>query len=245
MGIKDPTTVEFKFTVVQEHSVFWVRALGSNNVEIEPTSSSEPTSEPEGEPESEPEGEPESSPESDPKSEPETAAKKHEIFETCFKDKGCFGVPVGCVDGNSCNLMTTYKAEGGELKMQLFARGLNSGQYVAMAFSDDLSMGEDLVYSCSNGGSTVNAHWNDGKNNKDLDGISITDAKVETKDGVTVCQFTLKERYEITPPGGDDRVTFKLLSGQYHILMSKGSASGRSLKYHGPQNRFQSPKVGR
>ena len=81
-----------------------------------------------------------------------SAPLTEEVYSKCFEAKGCFGMPVGCVEGKACRAMVTFHpslAEEGKFDFVLQARDLPDNHYVALGLSHDMQMGNDLVFACS------------------------------------------------------------------------------------------------
>ena len=206
--------VEFKFTAVKNYSTFWIQQSATNTVRIEgiektskstsvvtvenndlKPEESEAESEPEGEAEGEPEGAAEGEPEgvAVAEGEAESETSKHSDYDGCNVDKGCFGLKNGCTSTNNCPAMVTYQylEDSNQFQFKLHVKSVDSGRYVAVGFSNDAKMGDDLVIFCSTeDGASPQLSWNEGKNNKPgvqgldllqkisvaaVDGVSSTD----------------------------------------------------------------------
>ena len=118
----------------------------------EPEPETEPESEPEAEAESEPETEPEAEAESEPESEPganERHSEMHPIYKGCGKSKSCFGIPSKCLEENACDFAASWKPSGDQFEFEMYRKD-GTGNYVAVGFSKDSKMGEDLVLACAN-----------------------------------------------------------------------------------------------
>ena len=137
--------VEVVGTVVQDFSTYWV-ADTSDTISVKlpvVSTGTQPNPSHEGsDSEPEPESETERRP---PKPAPEP---KHPVFNDCFKNKGCFGLPSNCESSGSCDIAVTWRFKEGTTEIELFSVD-GAGQYVAVGFSGDDKMGDDLVMSCS------------------------------------------------------------------------------------------------
>ena len=94
-------------------------------------------------------------------------------------------------------MMTTYSMSNdvaNQMNIQIYKKDSVGNQYVAIAFSDDHDMGDDLVFSCSEQG--VNAGWNLRYSGppSHLEGITILNESIATKDGHITCSFSLDEQ---------------------------------------------------
>lgn len=59
------------------------------------------------------------------------------FYNGCGILKTCFGVPDGCIEGQSCKAVTSVSVQGQRLIISMQAQ---SAAYVATGFSDDLYM---------------------------------------------------------------------------------------------------------
>ena len=93
---------------------------GTTEPEPEGTSEAEGTSEPDGT--AEPEGGSDSNKE------------LHKSYEGCYKSKGCFGVPSGCVDKGTCTMMASYAyvSADKQFKFDLHLKNVDPNKYVAL-----------------------------------------------------------------------------------------------------------------
>ena len=58
----------------------------------------------------------------------------HEIYEGCYKSKGCFGVPSDCVEKGTCNMMASYaySSTDKQFKFDLHLKNVDANKYVAL-----------------------------------------------------------------------------------------------------------------
>lgn len=169
--------VEFKFSVVEEYTKFWVKMPAASTVTVLAGSSA-----PEPVPEAE---EPTPTPEDQ---QPEQPAS----YQGCGSTHGCFGIPQDCTSKGSCLafLAYTYLKDVNQYKFLLHAKTTETSKYIAMGLSNDEDMGSDLVIFCPTAtGGQVGARWNSGKSNvggvtglnfvdtqpsKNVDGVSLS-----------------------------------------------------------------------
>ena len=74
------------------------------------------------------------------------------VYSKCFEAKGCFGMPEGCVEKEGCRALVTFQpspAQDGRFDFVLQAQDVLDNNYVAVALSRDMQMGDDLVFACS------------------------------------------------------------------------------------------------
>ena len=70
-------------------------------------------------------------------------------YNECSDQKQCFGHPPGCVNKTSCDFVTSLKFSERHLDIELVKNKIEQASYIAIAFSDDQKMGNDLVFACS------------------------------------------------------------------------------------------------
>jgi len=220
-NIEENTAVEFYFTVMTDKKKFWVRHKAEMLLQLKSQKDSDDSkSEPEPEVEPEPEILPEPIPES----------------KACSSgSNGCFGFPSNCVELQNCDMLVkyTFDAKDKKYNFELIKRKSNIGQYIALGFSNDGRMGDDLVFSCINSQSNqVKVGWNEGTSGPSpiSDGINVRVNSFSNTDGGFVCSFTLDEKMKFKVPGSSD-VTFNL-GEKMHLLLAYGSTSGDNLLYH-------------
>ena len=136
-----------------------------------------------------------------------------------------------------------------KLDVQLFKNQLHKPNYVAMAFSDDRYMGEDLAFVCSPSWGTeprVKVFWNaKGVKHSDLlkdnDDLPINPSITEEDSQIT-CLFSLEKQVTIKT----DRETreYNFEEGRY-ILLATGPAEENAVKYHTEERIASSEKFGK
>ena len=94
-------------------------------------------------------------------------------------------------------MITTYSMSNdasNQVNIQIYKKDWLGNQYVAIAFSDDQRMGDDLVFSCSEQG--VNVGWNLRYSGppSELEGVTILNESISAKDGHITCSFSLDEQ---------------------------------------------------
>lgn len=186
----------------------------------------------EGTPEAESEPEGEAVTEGEPESHTEGGLK---LYHGCHSTKGCFGMPADCVSTKSCNFLVTYKTNGGKMDFSISAAKKPAGSYVALGFSDDSKMGDDLVLACVDGTNMVTT-WNspDKTNIPGVEGVSMESLETRNEDGFKTCAFSLNEKLTAIPPD-QSPVQFDLINSRHFLLLAAGSmsSSGELLSYHG------------
>ena len=131
-------------TVLKDYSNYWVDFRSEKFTVKSKDAVSFGQSQPEPEPEVEPE------PEAEPEAEAEPSAVKssHKVYKGCSSSKSCFGLPAGCEQDATCDVLATWLQEGASTQVELYSQDGN-GKYAALALSDDPRMGDDLVLFCS------------------------------------------------------------------------------------------------
>lgn len=230
--IQEKTGVEFYFTVMTDKKKYWVRQKAETSLFVESkalTESDESTTEPESEPEAE----------SEPKPETIDNPVDEAVKETgCSSgSKGCFGFPSNCVETKNCDMLVTYSFDEANKKynFELSKRKMSNGQYIALGFSNDSSMGEDLIFSCSNSPSKefqVKAGWNTDKSQPTLidHQINVKVDSVSNNNGNFACKFSLDEEMIFkTPDSSEVKVN---LGNKWHLLLASGPTVGDDLGFH-------------
>jgi len=169
----------------------------------------------------------------------ESEASKHSDYDGCNQDRGCFGLQEGCTSSGNCPAMVTYQylQDSNQFQFKLHIKSVDSGRYVAVGFSNDPKMGDDLVIFCSTeDGASPQLSWNKGKSNiQGVQGLDLLQKiSVTAVDGAKSCDFTLPNELKFTPPGGSEQKSYDIGSGKYHMLLSIGpfESSTGNLFYH-------------
>merc|ERR1712223_788705 len=167
----------------------------------------------------------------------ESEASKHSDYDGCNQDRGCFGLQEGCTSSGNCPAMVTYQylQDSNQFQFKLHIKSVDSGRYVAVGFSNDPKMGDDLVIFCSTeDGASPQLSWNKGKSNiQGVQGLDLLQKiSVTAVDGAKSCDFTLPNELKFTPPGGSEQKSYDIGSGKYHMLLSTGPFSSGKLNQH-------------
>jgi len=214
----DGSTVTFAI-FVRDYSTSWLKVLSETVEDSEFTST--PISVPESEPGSEPESQPDSEQESEAESEPDPI-----IYKSCAKSKSCFGFPNNCLDDKSCHLVTSWKPSGEYFEFEMFSKE-GAGKYVAVGFSKDSSMGDELVLTCANP-KTAELYWNSGKSSPTYlsNSFGIQDYKFSSEEGQNYC--SMKSPSVIK----SNEYSVNLKDEQQTILLAGGPYSTNTLNFH-------------
>lgn len=151
----------------------------------------------------------------------------HSIYDDCFTSKGCFGLPSGCAQTTDCEVLLTYAKSPDGVLFSLHGF-LDNDMYMAMAISDDGSMGDDNVTECFLDGPNVMSRqsWNTGKNNGRTRELSRTQYEGSYTNGLTSCFWTTPFRSE------SNGRRYDLNTTNYYILLAKGPMENGRLRYH-------------
>ena len=91
------------------------------------------------------------------------------IYDNCYEDKGCFGIPYNCEKQRNCDMIITYTKvkqawQEGKEKYKFEIGGKMSQGYTAVGLSLDNMMGDDSVMACvqspTNQSLSVQMYWN-------------------------------------------------------------------------------------
>ena len=92
------------------------------------------------------------------------------IYTGCGKTRGCFGAPNGCIDQENCRFLASWKPQCEneqqtcdeesitKFRWEIMAKPETLGvlkkdddfTWVALAFSKDKKLGDDLTFTCTN-----------------------------------------------------------------------------------------------
>ena len=117
------------------------------------------------------------------------AASKHTDYDGCHEEKGCLGLIEDCTTTYNCPAMVTYKylESSNQFQFTLHTNKVQFGHHVAVGFSNDAKMGDDLVIYCATrDGGSPQLSWNERKSNVwGVQGLEISDISVTIVDGVS------------------------------------------------------------
>ena len=149
----------------------------------------------------------------------------------------CDFAPKGCTD--HCLVEWDYKNLNEERALfAMFANNLRDDQYVAIAFSNDTKLGDDVIFACLYGGKFPFAGFITEKGIVGLFGAQIDDKKSVAENGTKMCGFTIPHELELKAPqlsGKKIELTFNN-DTDYYVLVLKGLMSEF---YQQPNGRIQ------
>ncbi|CAJ0605359.1 unnamed protein product [Cylicocyclus nassatus] len=157
---------------------------------------------------------------------------------TCGSQKGCLFAPPGCRPGTDCMIQFSYVVDGPFLDMELAGTPSVTNGYIAVGFSQDDRMGDDMVVYCANfNGSPVGglARNEPQKANTLLSNVGIQDVRQAVVNG-NALYCAINQRIDSNEAG------LVNLNGTYYILLSSGPVEGNRLNYHGT-NRYVLPRT--
>jgi len=156
-------------------------------------------------------------------------------LDECGKSRACWASPPGCVNngGNKCQVIVRWKFHVNKLDLEIQAKSLTKesvGQWMALGFSDDRSMGNDTIFECQfgsgkTGHSEAYVSYNENTNNIQLPDASNKLLKnklfhADTDQMLCVFQVDFDEMKDVV-----ERNTkiFKLDGGDWwHLLFAQG-----------------------
>ncbi|KAL6736788.1 hypothetical protein Aduo_007100 [Ancylostoma duodenale] len=164
-------------------------------------------------------------------------------ISSCGTMKGCLFAPPGCRPGADCTIEFSYQVDGAYLDMELagtLAPEYSSNGYVAVGFSQDDRMGDDMVMYCANfngqvaGGLARNGPQGN-PSNTIVNGAGIQEVTRTLSNGGSI-YCAINQRLD---PNQRDLYN---LNGSYYILLSSGPTQGNRLTYHNT-NRYVMPRT--
>ncbi|ETN84781.1 hypothetical protein NECAME_17002, partial [Necator americanus] len=105
---------------------------------------------------------------------------------TCGTMKGCLFAPPGCRPGADCTIEFSYQVNGPFLDMELAGTTNAPNTYIAVGFSKDDRMGNDMVVYCSNTNGFISgglARNDEGRTNTIINGAGIQEVVQATSNG--------------------------------------------------------------
>jgi len=150
-------------------------------------------------------------------------------LDNCSEDY-CLSIPKNC-SGN-CDAAVVFTSNNASL-VNLFG-SISSTNYVAVGFSEDSSMGDDLVVSCAldaQGRPKVQFSFNEGYQGSPIlkAQFPVTNVSFESvNEGHGCCSFILPTFFNISEKGH----VFNLTSPSYVFLLAMGVLSNDNLAKH-------------
>ncbi|CAG7826297.1 unnamed protein product [Allacma fusca] len=154
-----------------------------------------------------------------------------EMYQACWRGKGCLEDIPGCAEAHSCHTLVTYSLNHDQtrdyFRFELMARTLKGFGYVALGLSSDTKMGDDSVIECVvdwTGKAGIYMSWNSEHHNNRLTEISCTDqvgdpligCNVTLFNGKLLCNFYRRNAIGV---GGK---SFNVMKTPYHIHRASG-----------------------
>ncbi|KAJ1352897.1 hypothetical protein KIN20_009397 [Parelaphostrongylus tenuis] len=167
-----------------------------------------------------------------------TIVKAEMDISTCGKMKGCLFAPSGCQPTTDCQIAFSYQVDGQNLNMELSGVPPTSYGFIAVGFSKDNLMGDDMVVFCANFGGQVTA------------GLAVNGAKPRN---TIVSNVGIQDILQASNTGGKlycevnqrldpNQSNLYNLNDTYQILLATGPVDGIRLGYH-QSNRYVMPRV--
>ncbi|KAE9415803.1 hypothetical protein Angca_002415, partial [Angiostrongylus cantonensis] len=157
---------------------------------------------------------------------------------TCGTMKGCLFAPPGCQPSTDCRIAFSYQVDGSYLNMELSGTPPTPNGFIAVGFSNDPLMGDDMVVYCANfagqvaAGLAVNGQK---PSNTIINNVGIQDVlRTSNIGGELYCEVNQR----LDP----NQSNLYNLNNTYQILLAAGPVDGNRLSYH-QVNRYVLPRV--
>lgn len=157
----------------------------------------------------------------------------------CGSRKGCYRIPEGCRE-LECKYIFTWKVNSADsrkmdFEMSAYTDGFND-RYFAVALSEDIYMGGDLVFECVHNHSsqygTVEVFQSFNLENQNIrfrkPKMGIEPEEGSYNGGRIRCRFT-----RLTSINDAEYADFPLTAVPYHIMMARGPAYRGNIMRHG------------
>ncbi|CAI4226210.1 unnamed protein product [Auanema sp. JU1783] len=156
----------------------------------------------------------------------------------CGKTRGCWMLPPGCSNQETCSVMVTWKHEGRSLKLELESElKSQTSRWIGFGLSKDKRMGNDTVFEChfpSSGQGSVHLSHNAQTNNMILNKASsllLKDSYAEINNGRALCgaEWFLDKTIVLD---NEKKLIHPLSQGKYHLFFATGDLTQGSKKAH-------------
>lgn len=160
----------------------------------------------------------------------------------CGKSKGCFFKPTNCDPSVNCTVAMSYSVENDNVNFELSAQiriqlDSSQGQYIALGYSDDESMGDDFVTYCifvkdDPSKTSVGIGYNEKnvKHNVPIKDLPLDDFLALKENGVVEKTFVCKMKQKIQPHfSSDTQNRVRSLNKPYYIFLVTGTADLKTM----------------
>ncbi|KAL7078763.1 hypothetical protein ACQ4LE_002728 [Meloidogyne hapla] len=161
-------------------------------------------------------------------------------LEECGKSRACWPYPPGCNSVDTCQAIIRWVFKQNKLLIEIQAKPIinsNEPQWMAMAFSDDMSMGNDSVMDClfiGNNKPEMEISYNLFTQNIPLNKASknlLFEKNFSRKNGIFGCSFIVDYNKINKIPKEEREMILKLdNSNWWHILYAQGPAYESGVK---------------
>nr|CAD2194501.1 unnamed protein product [Meloidogyne enterolobii] len=161
-------------------------------------------------------------------------------LEECGKSRACWPYPSGCNSVENCQAIIRWVFQQNKLLIEIQAKPIinaNEPQWMAMAFSDDMSMGNDSVMDCifiGNDKPKMEISYNLFTQNIPLLEASktlLSEKNFLRKNGIFGCTFIVDYNKINNIPKEERKMILKLnTSNWWHILYAQGPAYESGVK---------------
>ena len=149
--------------------------------------------------------------------------KKASIYDECSKSKYCFGDRVGCIKEKNCDFLATvtFVNSSKHVIIDLYKESLKDNEYVAVGFSGDKLMGDDLVFMSSPSEDVLMKAWNVRYSHpEDVGGITELDYSKSHENGMFHCKFELEKMLTFTNVASGEQKTVDFYTSAINLLCS-------------------------
>ena len=132
-------------------------------------------------------------------------------------------------------MLVSYKIANEKIDIEVLKQQLEGSDYVAMAFSEDRNMGDDLAFVCSpswNSASGVKVFWNQRSHNSKFledNGNIAQNPSINHTNGLITCAFSLGKLITIQMPSESREFD---LEREHYLLLATGAVEGTGITHH-------------
>ena len=144
---------------------------------------------------------------------------------------GCLGFSNGCIETNDCEILATYQVQkSGDVTFTI-SGVVKTNQYLALAISEDASMGNDGVIVCFHHETKprgILVSWNKPEKASivlDKPFNYLLNRRAKFEDGMLWCKFTLRNTTKIPTPWDSEEPKVYELYRPYFLQLAKGRIS--------------------
>ena len=146
----------------------------------------------------------------------------------CSVSLGCVGFPKGCTEDDTCQVFATYQVKKNQDVTFTLRGKVPPSHYLALGFSQDIKMGDDLVIYCHNKEwrTRVGISWNTIQRTSivldSFDPNIIVNPSFSYYNEILWCEFTLRKETKIQLPYTSHGKDYDL-SRPYYLQLARGA----------------------